>query len=152
MSKKAFTLIEIVITIAIISILIGISMTVFRALTDKQTIDRDVENVVSYLLRARNQTITGENNENYGVYFASSSVTLFQGKEFGEASTTDLIFDLNNRTYLNSIHLTDGVTFLYFNKVSGAPSATGTIEYQLIGHEDQKKLINIYASGLVEVQ
>ena len=152
MSQKAFTLIEIVISIAIISILLGISMTVFRALTDDQTIDRDVENVVSYILRARNQTITGENNANYGVYFASSSITLFQGKEIGESSPSDLTFDLNNRTFLSSINLTDGLTLIYFNKGSGSPSATGTIEYQLIGHEDQKKLIKVYASGLVEVQ
>jgi prepilin-type N-terminal cleavage/methylation domain-containing protein len=150
--KHGFTLIEVIISISIITILLGISMTVFRALTDQQSLDRDVETAISYLLRARNQTITGENNNTYGVYFASTSVTLFEGTSYAAGSSTNLVFNFNNRTYRYSIALTGGANHVYFKKISGAPHATGTVTYRSSGMTNKQKLIQIYASGLVEVQ
>ncbi|MFM2383456.1 MAG: hypothetical protein RIQ72_28 [Candidatus Parcubacteria bacterium] len=150
--KHGFTLIEVIISISIMTILLGISMTVFRALTDQQSLDRDVETAISYLLRARNQTITGENNSTYGVYFASTSVTLFEGTSYAAGSSTNLVFNFNNRSYMYSIALAGGANQVYFKKISGAPHATGTITYRSSGMTNKQKLIRIYASGLVEVQ
>jgi prepilin-type N-terminal cleavage/methylation domain-containing protein len=150
--KKGFTLIEILITISILTLLLGISMTAFSALTDQQSLDRDVETAISYLLRARNQTITGENNNNYGVYFASTSVTLFEGTAYAAGSSTNLVFNFNNRTYMETISLAGGANQVYFKKISGAPHATGTVTYRSSGLTNRQKLIRVYASGLVEVQ
>lgn len=150
--KKAFTLIEVLISISIMAALLGISMSVFRSITDQQSLDKDVEGAMSYLLRAQNQTRTGENNGNYGLYFASTSVTLFQGISYSAGSSTNIVFNFNNRTYMHSISLTGGANQVYFRKLTGAPNATGTVVYRSNGLTNKQKTINIYASGLVEVQ
>lgn len=150
-SSKAFTLIEILISIGILSIILGISLTTFKAITKQQNLDRDVEAAGSYILRARNQTITGEDNSQYGIHFSSTSVTLFKGTTYVAASSTNLEFNFNNRTYLYSSNLTGSTSDVYFKKLSGAPSATGTVIYRL-GGETAQKTIYIYGSGLIEVQ
>ncbi len=150
--KRAFTIIEVLISIAILALLLGISMTIFQAMTKQQSLDRDVETAGSYLLRARNQTITGEDGLQYGVHFASTSVTLFKGTTYNSATTSNIVSNFRNPTYMHSINLTGGVYDVYFKKLSGAPSATGTIIYRLSSASTTQKLINIYGSGLVEVQ
>lgn len=152
MNKRGFTLIEVLISISIMALLLGISMSVFRALTDQQSLDRDVETVISYMLRAQNQTRAGEKNSNYGVYFASTSVTLFEGTVYSAGTPTNLVFNFNNRTYMHATALTGGGNQIYFKKISGAPHATGTVTYRSNGMTSKQKLIQIYASGLIEVQ
>lgn len=149
---RAFTIIEVLISTSIMVALLAVSVSVFRSVADQQSLDKDVEGALSYLLRAQNQTRTGESNSNYGLYFASTSVTLFQGTSYSEDSSTNTVFHFNNRTYMHSISLTGGADQLYFRKITGAPNATGTVTYRSSGLANTQKTIHIYASGLVEVQ
>jgi prepilin-type N-terminal cleavage/methylation domain-containing protein len=147
-----FTLIEILVSIGILTLLLSLSMTVFKQMTNQQMLDKDVENVVSTLIRAKALTIGGERNLNYGVHFASTTATQFQGKSFVNGSSTNLVQVFNNRTYMDSINLSGGAVDVYFNKISGTPNATGTIIFKSTGITNKQKLINIYGTGLVEVQ
>ncbi len=147
----AFTLIEMLIVIGLMAVLFQVSITVFFSITKHQSLDKDVETAYSYLLKARNQTINGETNRNYGVRFSSTSVSLFQGTSYSVASTTAR-YDFANKSYLDSISLTGGTYDVYFRKITGSPSATGTLIYKITSDSTIQKRVIIHGSGLVEVQ
>jgi prepilin-type N-terminal cleavage/methylation domain-containing protein len=147
----AFTLIELLIVIALMAVLFQISITVFFSITKHQSLDKDVETAYSYLLKARNQTINGEAGRNYGVRFASTSITLFQGTTYSSASTT-AVYDFANKSYLDSIELSGGTYDVYFQKITGSPSATGTLIFKISSDSIIQKSMTIHGSGLVEVQ
>lgn len=143
---------EVLIVIGISALIMGISMQAFSALTTRQIVEKDTENIYAVLQNARNKTILGEGNTSYGVKFASSSITLFVGTGYNAASTTNQVTQLSTRTEIKSINLTGATTTLYFSKINGRPSATGTVEIVLKSEQTNKETIQIYASGLSEVQ
>lgn len=149
--RSGFTLVEMLVVLVLLAIVFQISITSFFSITKQQNLDKDVETAYSYLLRARNQTINGEGNSVYGVHFASSSVSLFKGSTYSVASTT-ASFSFANKSYLSSINLTGGTYDVYFQKITGQPSATGTLIYKIGSISTAQKTLNVHASGLVEVQ
>lgn len=149
--RAGFTLIEMLVVVFLMVLLFQISITAFFGITKQQSLDKDVETAYSLLLKARNQTINGESGLHYGVRFASTSISLFQGTVYSAASTT-AVYDFSNRTYLDSIDLSGGTYDVYFQKITGAPSATGTLIYKISSDEGVQKRMIINGSGLVEVQ
>jgi prepilin-type N-terminal cleavage/methylation domain-containing protein len=146
-----FTLVEMLIVIAILSIIFKISLSVFYDITKQESLDKDVETAYSYLLKARNQTINGEADSVYGVHFASTSVSMFRGDTY-VASTTVSDFDFANKSYASEILLSGGTTDIVFKKITGSPSATGTIIYRITSDSAIHKTLTIHGTGLVEVQ
>lgn len=149
---KAFTLMEVLVTIGLMTVITGISMTVFVTLLQKQRVEKDAESAYSYLQRARNQTIAGEEGSQYGVAFGSTTITLFRGTTYIEGDSNVIVFTLLNDTVFQNVSLTGGVSQIYFQKLSGKPSATGTIEVVSRTDATKKEVIIIHASGLTEVQ
>jgi prepilin-type N-terminal cleavage/methylation domain-containing protein len=152
--SRAFTLVEMIFVISISAIIVTTTVATFSSFGDMQSIDKDVEVVQSYLNRAKNQTLNSKNGSKHGVYFASSSVTLFEGSSFVQGSSTNIIYNLSNKTEIHSINLfgQGGVQSfaLVFDKVTGKPSATGTVSFRLKSKPAQTKSIVIYGTGLVE--
>ncbi len=148
--QRAFTLVELLLVIAIGGILALITATVFVSVVNFQSVDSDAESVVSNVLRARSMAMNSNEFTEYGVQFATTSVKVFQGKVFSTASTT-MVYNLSSRVIISDIHLSNGGTDLYFNKVTGKPSATGTVTFKLQSGTTTRNLI-IYSSGLSELQ
>ena len=151
LKRSGFTLVELLISIAIMAILLKISLSVFYSITRQQSLDKDVETAYSYLLRARNQTINGEGGSNYGVRFASTSISLFSGSVYNPANVSST-YSFLNKSYTLSVNLTGNVSDVYFQKISGSPSATGTIIFRNLSDSTVQKMMTIHGSGLVEVQ
>ncbi len=152
LNNKGFTAIELLVVIGIAILLASLSIATFVSLSDYQSIDKNADVVESYLLRARNQTINSKDNAQYGIKFASTTVTLFQGTSYNAASTTNVVYNISEKVTLSSLNLTGGTTTVYFMSITGKPSATGTAVYRLNNGASSTKSIIIYGSGLAEVQ
>ncbi len=150
-TKRGFTLVEMLVVLVLLGVVFQISITAFFAITKQQNLDKDVENAYSYLLKARNQTLNGEANSVYGVRFATTSVSLFKGPTYNTASTTS-VYSFVNKSYVSTISLTGGTYDVIFSRISGNPSATGTVMYKIGSLSTVQKTIIIHGSGLVEVQ
>jgi prepilin-type N-terminal cleavage/methylation domain-containing protein len=149
---RGFSLIELMVVIAISVLLMGISLGVFSALTQRQTVEKSTENVYAVIQEARNKTILGENGSQYGVRFASSSITFFQGTGYDPSNVSNVTTVLNPRTEISSINLTGGTTTIVYSKLTGRPNATGTIQLILKSNSTLFETITIHGSGLSEVQ
>ncbi len=150
--SRGFTLFEIVVTLAILILLLSISITTFSAITKQQGLDKDVETAYSYLLQARNKTINGEDGMNYGVRFSTSSIEMFAGTSYQMGSTSVVTYYFLNRSYLYDVALSPAGSEVYFKKITGTPSATGTVIYRSTDDSTVEKRMTIHGSGLVEVQ
>lgn len=148
--KKGFTLIEMVLAIGITAVIVTLTVSSFTELSNFQSIDKDSDVVLSYLEKARTQTINSKNFSEYGVRFATTSITLFPGTAYTSTSS-NIVYNLSTKVKISSISLSGGVTDVYFNKVTGESSATGTITFQLQTASTTKKII-IYGTGLSEIQ
>ncbi len=150
MNNKGFTLIEVLVSIAIIFILAGISTSVFYQKYRTVTVDKDVTNVISYLDKARNQTIDAVDASSFGISFSSTTVNLFEGTVSNSSTikTTYTISPDVTMTYA----LTGGASQVYFNRLTGEPSVVGTITLTSKVNNSYTTTIVIRATGLAEVQ
>ena len=140
-----FTTLELIIVIAILFILGGISIIGMSRISSKSYLSSDVEIVKSALLKARTMSINGVGGIEHGIYLASTSVTLFKGINI-VGDETDSVYNLNHST-ISSVSFSNATTSLYFNKITGIPSASGSL---ILSGENSSTTITIYASGISE--
>ena len=90
--KNGFTLIEALITLAILGLMVTISVLAFKTFKTSQGLDKDTELVIETLQKARTQTLSSQNASVYGVHFASSTVTIFTGATYAAGASTNLAY------------------------------------------------------------
>ena len=120
---KGFTLLELIICIALVAIVGQLVYSSFNALNNRQILDQEVAQVKSYIQKSRMDSLNSKNGDSHGIMFASSSISVIEIL----ATSTSFIYTLNNRVRL--VNSTLGTSTLTFARISGLPSATGTLTY-----------------------
>ena len=148
--NKGISILEVLISIAILSILGGLSISVFSRLSNSTSLDRDATITLSYINKARTKAINSVNSTPHGIKLETNKVSIFSGTSYLIANVEDF-YSIPYTASISSINLSNASTELYFNELTGTPSATGTIT--LSGtNTDTTKVIIIYATGLAEIQ
>jgi prepilin-type N-terminal cleavage/methylation domain-containing protein len=105
--QKGFTLIEILLVMAIISILFAISIVNLNTLQQNTYQNTSEELFLSDLKLQQLKSMTGDNNktstfETFGIYFGSNSYTLFRGTNYSASDNENFTVELNpNLTFSN---------------------------------------------------
>ncbi len=139
---RGFTIVEVIITIAVITILGGISVPVYKVFQAKNDLGVAENTVVQTLRRAQvlSQAIKGDMN--WGLKVENGKVTIFKGLDYASRdSNADEVFDLPRRVNPS------GLTEIVFSKFSGLPETTGAI---LLSTKDETKEITINEKGTVD--
>ncbi len=147
--RKGFTLIETLAVLFILAILSTIVFYSFSNFESGQILGKETNSVLSYLERARSESLSSLNSSPYGIYFNATSTTIFMGASYSAGSSPNEVYTLNPSVTISSISLTGGVQQLYFNQVTGIPSATGTITLSL-SEATSTKTVTIYETGLFQ--
>jgi prepilin-type N-terminal cleavage/methylation domain-containing protein len=146
--KRGFTLIELMIVL-LIGLLIGaIVVSVFYDLLKDQSLKKDFASVVALTERARSMAMNSKNNSAFGTHFASSSISLFSGITYATSSVLEK-YDLNSRVEISSVSL-GGVSDLWFAKITGYSSASGTVSLSLKNNATSTKTITIFSTGIIQ--
>ena len=147
--NKGFTVFEIAVAVAI-GVFIGMTaVATFSGLSNSKSLDRDAVNVLSYIEKARGKAIDSVGGVEHGVKFASSYVKVFSGTSY-ITTNTEATYAVPVASLISSISLSNATTTLYFSKLTGNASATGTIT--ISRGAGGSKTIKIYATGLAEIQ
>lgn len=149
---RGFSLIELLIVCSITGILVSMSISTFVNVSNNQSLEKDVNYVVSLIEKARTQTINAKSNSRYGVQFSSSTVTLFQGTTYNAASSSNSVFALSSKVEIASISLTGGTKQAAFEFITGKSSATGTVTFWLKQDHSASSTVVLYKSGFAEIQ
>jgi prepilin-type N-terminal cleavage/methylation domain-containing protein len=139
--KKGFTLLEILLVIAMITIIVGIFSPVFTRLFYRNTLDLAAEDIKTDLYRAKTLARSSENNSNWGVYLTNSSSIIFSGSSYAARNTVfDEIQGLKGELIIS------GLNEIVFQKNNGQTLNSGTINLTLKG-DTKNIIINPY--GLI---
>lgn len=140
--KRGFALIELILVIALIAALAGLSIPVYQSFQVKNDIDIAANTLTQELKRAQILSQASDGDTSWGVKSQSGSIVLFKGASYsGRDAAYDETFSLP------STITPSGATEIVYAKFTGLPQATGTIT--LTASTNETRTITINSKGAV---
>ncbi len=149
--KKGFTLVEVLVVIAIMLILFKVVSTVFSTLKNTNVLDKQADTVASVFEEARSLTLASYNATQYGVHVESGRVVRFTGSSYVSGASSNVASTVSSAVSLSK-SLTGGGSEVVFNRLTGTTSQYGTITVSLVASTTQTRSITISSSGIIEKQ
>lgn len=146
-----FTLIEIVIALAIVATITLIVSGSFSTANNREALSKKTALVLSLLEQARAQTLSAKGGVVYGVHFETTKAVLFTGPTYSAGSATNVSEPLGSLVQISNIALAGGVSDVIFQKLTGQTSQSGTIVVILSASSTQSKTITVSATGIASV-
>lgn len=140
-SGAGFTLIEVLLSVALIGLIAGIGAVVFQQLQNRNDLDVAVAAIASSDRRAQALSRAADGDTTWGVRVNAGAITLFQGASFVSRNTA-----LDEVTTMSSAISPSGFQEVVFSKLTGLPQATGTLT--LSGPNDSRT-ITLNAQGTI---
>lgn len=147
---KGMSVLEVLISIAIVTLLATLSFSALTQFLNTNAVEKETAVVVATLAYARSQSMSGTYDTSYGVHFASSTITVFWGSTYSQSASTNVSRQFGGGVVVSALSLGSGVVDIVFSKLTGAPSATGTITISSPKDPINKKVLTITGTGLVQ--
>ena len=149
-NSNGFTLIEILITIAIFAIILSIVIVATRSFSDTVNLDNAGKIIGTNIKLAKMRSVGALNDTNYGVRFEGDKITVFAGDTFDVSDPTNKVVNLSDGVKISGISLAGGGVDLVFNRLTGTTNNAGTIEIELVNNSSEKKQIVINEEGQID--
>ncbi|MGM0482427.1 MAG: type II secretion system protein [Patescibacteria group bacterium] len=144
--NRGFTLVEIIVVIAILVLISSLLLSVFLSLRNYRALERDVAEVKACLEEARIYTQGSKEDSSYGVYFSGDEITLFKGDSWSTKEKELRSYTFNSSTDLIAGGVNDGDEVV-FSGLFGKPGVSGDINLSGV---DRDITISVLSSGFVE--
>jgi len=145
--NKGFTVTELLVSIAILGFLLGVSITSFVSFSRHDSVLAATTAVTQALRDARARTLASVAGSQYGVKVDADRFTFFQGSTFSSSTP-------NNSTFLFSagVKASSTLSTIVFERVTGNSSASGTIDIYQASSVTILKHIRVQTTGLVSIE
>lgn len=140
--QRGFTLIEVLLSVAIISVLAGLSLPVYQSFNNRNELDIATQSLANALRRAQLYSRGMQNDSQWGVEIQPDAATLFKGNVFASRDTA-----YDEPTVIPDSITVSGDSEILFAKLSGAPDAAASITLTSINNDTRTVTIN--AKGTV---
>jgi prepilin-type N-terminal cleavage/methylation domain-containing protein len=140
--NAGFTLLETLLSIAIIGLIAGMGVPVYQSLQVRNDLDIGVTTIAQIARRAQLLAEASDGDSNWGVYISSGVIVLFKGINYvARDATYDEIFSLP--TSITS----SGTSEFVYEKFTGLPQITGSVI--LTSNTNETRTITINEKGTV---
>jgi prepilin-type N-terminal cleavage/methylation domain-containing protein len=140
--SKGFTLLEVLLSIALITVLAGVSLPVYYTLFSKNDLDVAKNQVAQSLNRASFLSQASVGDTTWGVKVLEGSVIIFKGTNY---SSRDASYD---EIYgISSSIIPSGLSEVVFSRMTGFPGSVGGII--LTSANGETKTITINSKGSI---
>ncbi len=122
---RGFTLIELIIVLAIIAVLGALSIPFIQSFQATSSLQTNADDIRQTFRRAQQLAVSGAHSDAWGVYVdvVGNSITLFKGSSY---ASRDTIFDLTT-TFSDAFSLSNNFSDeVIFSQFSGTPQQFGT--------------------------
>ncbi len=145
---RGFTVIELLIVVAIVAILAALSLIAFNNLRQHQVLERDTALVRSMLELARSHTLASRESDQYGVYFSEPTVAVFQGDSY---SSTQVLRQrkLDPMVTIEQFAINGNSDSVVFSALKATTTNHGTIVLKNT-RDNATSSVTIKPTGLVE--
>jgi len=136
-TRKGFTLIEIMVSVALIMFIVVAATPVYQGLQNRNDLDIATTTVAQTIRRAQILSQAVDGDTSWGVHIQSSSISLFKGVSFAERDTdSDELFEISPSLSFS------GMEEIVFAKFSGEPQTTGNVVLTSLNNETRTITIN----------
>lgn len=140
--SKGFTLIEVLLSVATIGIIAGISIPIYQSFQVRNDLDIATVEIAQSARRAQVLSQAVDGDTSWGIKIQSASLIVFKGTSY---ATRDITFD---EVFEVPTSITpSGISEIVFTKFTGLPQTTGTIT--LTSNTNETRNITINAKGMV---
>ncbi|MES3031414.1 MAG: prepilin-type N-terminal cleavage/methylation domain-containing protein [Patescibacteria group bacterium] len=124
--SKGFSMLEIMITVAIVAVIAGIVAYSFGTLRARKQLEITVDSIGSKLEEAKANALAGKGGTSFGIVFASTTYTYFRGTTYSSSDPANVVYNLASNLEITRT-LSGGGSQILFARLTGLPSATGTL-------------------------
>ncbi|HSX07130.1 MAG TPA: prepilin-type N-terminal cleavage/methylation domain-containing protein [Candidatus Saccharimonadia bacterium] len=143
MKSAGFTLVEVLLSVAIITMLTGLSLPLYESFVRRNDLDLTTQSIATMIRRAETYSRGTKSDSTWGVEFQSTNAILFRGSMFASRDTS------YDEMVTIPVSITpSGLSELTFTKLTGAPNTTGSLT--LASTTNTTKTITINAKGTVD--
>lgn len=141
-TKRGFTLIEMMLSVATIGIMAGMAIPIYQSFQMRNDLDIMTVEIAQTLRRAQVLSQAVDGDISWGVKIQNDSLVLFKGISYIARDTSfDEMFEM-------PLTITpSGMTEVIFTKFSGWPQTTGTTT--LTSNNNETRTITINTKGMV---
>ncbi len=150
--KRGFTLLEMIIVIALGGLALYLITTIFVSLRSATTVERVARDVSSLIEKAHSQTLAGIDGYQYGVHLETGRAVLYRGSSYNSADPTNEISILDASVMISSIDLVGGGSDILFSKLSGKAGGYGTTTISLVSDTTKFKYVVVTQAGAISVK
>ena len=150
--KAGFTLLEIIITLAVISLIAGGTFVIFSSFMTNTYLEDTTQEIVHALRKANTNATARLYDLRWGVYFDDTalSFTFFAGDSYATRSTQyDEVTNLPTSVTFGPISLNGGGKEIVFTKIVGGTTQYGSLEMR--NTNSKQHTLNINQLGQIEV-
>ena len=147
--KSGFTLIEILLVMAIVSIVSAVTIGSYRSLVKKTEVDLTANNIIFNLKRTKANALSGVDNMRWGIHFVNSPTNVDYYEIFSTPTDfADPGVSVEDAVYLPvTVYFTDpsdvaGSKDIIFEKIRGTLSADGSIAISSVDNFSRSITIN----------
>lgn len=148
--KKGFTIIEVLVVVALMIAVAGLAAPVFSGSLASRDVDAYSVQAASALREAQSAVMAGRNNARYGVHFETSRFTLFEGATYDVNDANNIATLLPGTVSITAVGITPAGADVHFASHKGTPTETGAIVFTSNTGEVKNVIIN--AAGMIDVQ
>jgi hypothetical protein len=132
----------------VVALLAVFAATTFSNYRDNQALSGAVQEVLSLLHEARQDTLASLDASAYGVHFETSAVTYFKGSAYAMGSPDNSAVALDSAVEISDISLAGGGSDVVFERLTGAVSAYGSVTLRSVGNTAKIRTITVLPTGI----
>lgn len=143
MNTRGFTVVELMLSVAVIALMAGISMPIYRTFQTRNEADIAAQMIAQALRIAEMHALLGRSGSGWGVYIETDAVTVFKGGSYTERDTD---FD-NIQALPSSVEISGDQEFI-FPLGEVAPEVAGEVVITSMDQHTRSLIVNTL--GMVE--
>jgi len=150
--QRGFSLIEIVIAMAIGAVLVAAIVVSFSSFRNSKTVDITADQILAVINEARVKSVSSEDYSRFGVHFETSRIVLFKGDIFTEPNPANIETILSPLVEISNISLSGGGADIVFQKLTGKTGNNGSLRVRLKSDNNKYKTISVKSAGIADIQ
>lgn len=128
MMKKAITMVELILVIALLGIAVGFSILYHQTSQVRADVNSQTSTLVSYMRLAQTKAMSGKNNTSHGIHLESDAYTLFEGASYSPSDPDNIVMSLPSTIAIQTIALNGGGSDVIFSPPHGETTTYGSFD------------------------